>query len=70
MAVDQILGRAAQNDLASHTDSGILLESNGRLLLIPVVKDDRDAGLGDARLASFIYQILYSMLLLDRVRRT
>jgi hypothetical protein len=29
MAVYQILGCAAQNDLASHTDSGILLESNG-----------------------------------------
>jgi hypothetical protein len=67
MAVDQILGRAAKDDLASYADGSILFESYRRFLLISVVEDDRDTSLGDTRLASFVYKILRSMLLFDRL---
>lgn len=58
MTVDEILGGATQDDLAGDADSRILLEPYRRFLGVPVVKDNRDAGLCDSCLAALVYQVL------------
>lgn len=58
MAVDQVFGGASENNLPSDADGGIFLETDRRLLLIPVVEDDRDTGFRYSGLAAFIDKIL------------
>lgn len=68
MAVDEVLGGAAQDDLARDADGGVLLKTNGRLLLVAVVENDGDAGLCDACLAALVDEVLFERQLLDCCR--
>jgi hypothetical protein len=58
VSIDKILGSTAQDNLASDTDRRIFLETDRRLLLVAIVENDRDTGLGDTCLAALVYQIL------------
>src|SRR5262249_2580269 len=49
---------ASQNDLASHTDGRIFLESDRRLLLIAIVEDYGDAGLRHTGLSTLVDEVL------------
>lgn len=60
MTVDQVFGGAAEDDLPGDADGGVFLEADGRLLLVPVVEDDRDTSFRDSGLAALIDEILWS----------
>jgi len=55
VAVDEVLACAPKHDLPSHGYLSILLEANGRLLLVTIVEDNGNAGFGDARLTPLVY---------------
>ena len=58
VTVDEILGRATEDDLPGHTDGGILLEPDGRPVLVSVVEDDRDTSFRNSGLTALVDQIL------------
>jgi hypothetical protein len=58
--IDEIFAGSSEHNLPRHTDLCIFLESNGRLLLVTVVEDDRYAGFGDSCLPTLIDKILKS----------
>lgn len=60
VAVDQVFGCAAENDLASDADCSIFLETDGRLFLVPIIKDNGDTGFCYSGLAALVYQVLES----------
>ena len=58
VAIDQVFARASQHNLSGDADLGIFLKSNGRLLLVTVVEDDRYTGLCDSGLSTLVDEIL------------
>lgn len=58
MAIDQVFGGAAQDDLPGDANGGIFLEADGRLFLVPIVKDDRDTSFRYSGLAALVNEIL------------
>lgn len=60
MAVDQIFGSAAEDDLPGDADGGIFLEADGGFLLVSVVEDDGDTSFRDSGLTAFVDEILWS----------
>ena len=58
VAIDEVFACAAEYDLARDRYLTIFFESNGRLLLIPIVEHNCNASFSDTSLASFIDQVL------------
>lgn len=54
MPIDKIFTGTAQYNLPCHRDLRIFFEPNGRLLLVTIIEDDCNAGLGDTGLASLV----------------
>lgn len=58
MSIDEIFAGPSQHNLPGNTDLCIFLESDGRLLLIAVVEDDRYAGFCYSCLSALVDEIL------------
>jgi hypothetical protein len=58
VSIDQVLAGSPQHNLPSNTDLGIFLESDGRLLLVAVIENYCNAGLGNAGLPTLVNKIL------------
>lgn len=57
-AVDEVFAGAAQDDLSRYRDFIVLLEANGAILLVAIVEDDGNAGLGDSSLSALVDKFL------------
>jgi hypothetical protein len=64
MPIDEVFARPSEHNLARNADLRILLEADGRLLFIPIVKHYGDACFGDSRLAALIDEVLRLVSLL------
>jgi hypothetical protein len=62
VAIDQVLGCAAQYYLPRDTNLRIFFKTYRAVLLVPVVKDDCDASFRDASLSALVYEILRCQL--------
>lgn len=60
MAIDQVFRRPAEDDLSGDTDGRVLLETDGRLVLVSVVEDDCDTSFRNSGLTALVNQVLES----------
>lgn len=60
VAIDQVFGCAAEDNLAGDADCSIFLETDGRLFLVPVIEDNGDTGFCNSGLPALVDQILES----------
>ena len=58
MAIDEIFTSSPKNDLAGNRYLSVFFEADWGLSFVAVVEDDSDTGFGDARLATFVDEVL------------